>query len=177
MEINYKMLHSDTEGLYSLSHKEDADKLSKILKDKFGDLIIMDGTSGLGGNTLSFANYFNKIISIELNTDRYKLLKENIDMFDLNSKIVTYNDNFTNHLNDTYDLIFLDPPWGGPKYKYEKNLRLKIDDQKMYDIVKNLRELNKIIVLKLPFNYDLSEFSGFNYEIHNIKNYLIIIIH
>jgi hypothetical protein len=39
-----------------------------------------------------------------------------------------------------------------------------------------LRNKDKIVVWKLPFNYDLTEFYKFNYQIHNIKNYLILII-
>jgi uncharacterized protein YvpB len=44
------------------------------------------------------------------------------------------------------------------------------------NITQILKEKDKIIVWKLPFNYDLKEFSKFNYQIHKIKNYLIIII-
>ena len=180
MDINYKKedndlkLKGDTEGMYSLSYKEDADLLSNIIKDKFGDIKIIDGTSGIGGNSISFGLHFSSIVSIEINKERFKYLQANLEFFKL--KCTLYNDDMLNHLNDDYDLIFIDPPWGGPNYKLEKSLSLSLGNIKLKELTKILRELNKIIVYKLPFNYNLNDFSEYNYEIYKIKNYLIIII-
>lgn len=174
MDINYKLLKMDNEGEYSLSHKDDADKLSNILKEKFGDISILDATAGVGGNTISFGINFSTVIACEINPYRYNLLKENINLFNL--KIQTYNDDFMNNLNKSFDLIFIDPPWGGPNYKYEKKVNIKINNQNLTKISNIIKSNNKIIVWKLPFNYDLDEFVDFNYEILSIKNYNIIII-
>jgi len=180
MNINYKKedndikIKGDIEGMFSLSYKEDADLLSTIIKNKFGDIKILDGTSGIGGNTISFGLHFSNLISIEINKERFKFLQKNIEIFNINAKL--YDDDMLNHLNDDYDLIFIDPPWGGPNYKLEKSISLSLGNIKLNDLTKILRDKNKIIVYKLPFNYNLSEFSLYNYEIHKIKNYLIIII-
>jgi 16S rRNA G966 N2-methylase RsmD len=80
------------------------------------------------------------------------------------------------HLNLNYDLIFLDPPWGGPSYKFKKKLRIEMNNKSLAEISKTLKENNKIIVWKLPYNYDLSDFTNLNYQIHKVSNYLIIII-
>jgi len=174
MNTDYENLKSDTEGLYSLSHKDDADRLSKILKEKYGDIKIMDATSGIGGNSISFGTFFTDVISIELDPVRFKLLKENIELRNL--KNILINGTFMNYTNMNYDLIFLDPPWGGPNYKYEKKINLNLDGIKIREVTKYLKNKDKIIVWKLPFNYDLNEFDKFNYQIHHIKNYLILII-
>ena len=180
MDINYKKedndikIKGDTEGFYSLSYKEDADLLSNIIKEKFGDVKILDGTAGIGGNSISFGLHFTNLISIEINKERFKYLESNLEMFQIKSKLI--NDDVLNHLNEDYDLVFFDPPWGGPNYKLEKLLSLKLGNIKLKDLTKQLKEMNKTIVFKLPFNYNLLEFSEYNYEIHNIKNYLIIII-
>lgn len=175
MDINYNTLKSDTEGLYSLSHKEDADMLSKIIKERYGEVKILDGTAGIGGNTISFAVHFKNVIGVEKNKVRYDYLTENIKNLNLDVKLI--NGNVLECLNtESYDLIFLDPPWGGPSYKYEKSLSLSLDSKPLSDIVKELKQQNKIIALKLPFNYNMNDFSKFNYQIHNIKNYLIVII-
>lgn len=180
MNINYKKeendikIKGDIEGMFSLSYKEDADLLSTIIKDKFGDIKILDGTAGIGGNTISFGLHFSNIISIEINKERFKFLQNNIEIFNILIKL--YNDDILNHLNDDYDLIFIDPPWGGPNYKLEKFISLSLGNIKLTDLTKILRDKNKIIVYKLPFNYNLNEFSLYNYEIYKIKNYLIIII-
>ena len=171
---DYTDLKADTEGLYSLSHKSDANKLSSIIKDKYGDIRIMDATAGLGGNSISFGKHFSNVISIELNPDRYKLLKENLEVHKVNNMV--FNGNFLNYINMNYDLILIDPPWGGPNYKFEKSIRIHMDNKSLKDITKILKEKDKIVVFKLPFNYDLNEFKKYNYQIYQIKNYLILII-
>jgi 16S rRNA G966 N2-methylase RsmD len=171
---NYKLIKSDVEGDYSISHQEDADKLSDIIKTKFGNPHIMDATAGVGGNSISFGKYFNNVTSIEIHKERFQFLKQNLETFKINNNLI--NDDFLNHIDKDYDVIFVDPPWGGPSYKYHKLLRLSVSDKNLMEITKLIINKNKIIIWKLPFNYDLSEFSMFNYEIHNIKNYLIIIV-
>ena len=94
-----------------------------------------------------------------------------LDIFNLK------NVSIVNQYNDDYDLIFLDPPWGGPNYKLETSISLSLSNITLKDLTKKLRILGKIIVYKLPFNYNLNDFSEHNYEKYNIKNYLIIIIY
>ena len=174
MTNDYQNLKMDLEGSYSLSHKDDADKLSILIKDKYGDIKIMDATSGIGGNSISFGLNFQSVISIELDLERFSFLKENLKKYQVNNQI--FNGNFLDFINMDYDLIFIDPPWGGPKYKLEKSIKLTMGTKSLNQITKKLKENNKIVVWKLPFNYDLSDFNNFNYQINKIKNYLIIII-
>lgn len=175
LDINYDNLKSDIEGQYSLSHKEDADIVSKIIKERYGELKIFDGTAGIGGNTISFAIHFNSVIAIEKNTERFEYLKENINLFNLNVKLI--NGNVLDYIKtEVFDAIFLDPPWGGPNYKLEKLLSLSLDNKPLIEIITELKENNKIIIMKLPFNYNMNDFNKFNYQKHNVKNYIIVII-
>jgi 16S rRNA G966 N2-methylase RsmD len=181
MDINYKkkendiILKGDVEGMYSLSYKEDADLLSTIIKEKFGNVKILDGTSGIGGNSISFGLHFSNTILVEINKERFKYLEINTKVHNLTS--ILYNDDILNHLNDDYDLIFIDPPWGGPNYKLKTSISLSLSNVTLKDLTKKLSILDKIIVYKLPFNYNLNDFSEYNYEIYYIKNYLIIMIY
>lgn len=170
----YENLKSDIEGLYSLSYKEDADMISQIIKNKYGNIKILDGTAGIGGNSISFGQYFLDVTSIEINKERFEYLTENIKSFNLQNKLI--NANFVDHLNREYDLLFIDPPWGGPNYKFELSVTLTIGDKSLIDIVNYIIKNKKIIVMKLPFNYNLIEFSNLNYIIYKIKNYQILII-
>lgn len=174
MNIDYNILKSDNEGCYSLSHKEDADAVSSIIKERYGDLKILDATASIGGNSISFGLHFSNVISIEINTDRFHHLVENLKSFNVKNKVI--NGNFLDYLSEDYKIIFIDPPWGGPNYKYEKSISLSIDNKPLKSIVKELINKNKVIILKLPFNYNLTDFLNFNYQIYKIKNYLIIII-
>jgi len=174
MTNDYQNLKMDLEGSYSLSHKNDADKLSTLIKDKYGDIKIMDATSGIGGNSISFGMNFTNVISIELDVHRFSLLKENLQKYKVNN--LTFNGNFLDYINMDYDLIFIDPPWGGPNYKLYKSIKLLMNNSNLTQITQKLRDKEKIVVWKLPYNYDLNDFNNFNYQIHKIKNYLIIII-
>jgi len=174
MADDYDNLKSDSEGMYSLSHKKDADELSKIIKDKYGDIKIMDGTSGIGGNSISFGKNFSNVISIEMNQIRFSMLLENLKNNSVENK--TFCGNFLDFLDMDFDLIFLDPPWGGPGYKNQKSVKIFINDKSLTEITKELKEKGKIIIWKLPFNYYLEDFKENNYQIMELKNYLIIII-
>ena len=174
---NSALLKYDTEGLWSISLPSDADKISLLILNKFGsNIYILDGTSGIGGNVISFAKYFNKVCAIELNISRFEILKNNINTYQLNN-VNLINDNSINYLNNNYDIYFFDPPWGGPEYKNKKNLRFKLDTYTLSEIIIKIKNYNnKPIIFKLPNNYDLSEFSNYNYNIIKIKNYIIIMI-
>ena len=79
-EDKLKELKYDEEGLYSITLPEEAKIISlllvKSLKKEAKKSTIFDGTAGLGGNTLSFCNYFKNVISCEINKSRYDILKK-----------------------------------------------------------------------------------------------------
>ena len=171
----YSQVKLDEEGKYSLSHYDDAMLTAFLIKNKFGDIKIMDGTGGAGGNSIAFGLIFSDVTTIELNKDRFQLLSYNIkELFKLENKLI--NDSFYEHINEDYRLLFLDVPWGGKNYKNFKKLRLTIANKSLLEIAQYLLKQNKKVVLKLPFNYDLSEFNNIKYEKYKIKNYLLIFI-
>jgi predicted RNA methylase len=173
----YDLLSYDSEGLYSITLPNDAEEISSLIKDLLGnEITICDATAGIGGNTISFGKNFKSIISIELCKIRFKILENNIKAYDL-LNINLINDSCLNKLNLECSAYFFDPPWGGPDYKFKKNIRFKLGDLTLIEIVKKINQYGqKIIFFKLPNNYDLNEFNEFNYIINKIKNYQIITI-
>jgi len=170
----YNLLSYDSEGLYSITLPNEADEISSLIKDLLGnEITLCDATAGIGGNTISFGRNFKNVISIELCINRYNILDNNVKVYDL-SNVILINDSCLNKLNLECSAYFFDPPWGGPDYKYKKSTRFKLGDLSLIEIVKKINQ--KIIFLKLPNNYDLSEFNEFNYNINKIKNYQIITI-
>jgi len=166
---NINKLKYDQEGLWSISRPVDADEISTKIKlfEKTGITIntILDSTAGLGGNTLSFANYFNKVISVEYDKERFELLKNNIDNYTYNN-IVLHNFDFLQilkEINEQIDVVFVDPPWGGPNYKFDDNLNIKISNTSLSDICILLDNYSfndnkiKIIIFKLPYNFNYNE--------------------
>jgi|688.fasta_scaffold640595_2 16S rRNA G966 N2-methylase RsmD len=181
--VDYSKIKYDNEGLYSITHPNDADKISKLLislYESYKSLSILDGTGGIGGNTISFGKHFTNVTSIELNNDRCEMLENNVKIFDL-SNVTVVNTNSVKYMYENlskYDIFFFDPPWGGPDYKKQTNLRLKMDSLDLDVIIDNIsnKVSNKLIVFKLPFNYDFEQFSNYNYKLYEINKYYIIII-
>jgi len=181
-EINYDKIQYDKEGLYSITNFIEADLISEIIKNNFdnSELKILDGTGGLGGNTISFLKYFNSVTSIEIDKERYSMLVNNVKLYNTNVKLYNtnvklVNDDSIKYITSNYDIYFFDPPWGGPTYKKNKNIRLKIGGLNLSEIAKKINK-NKLLIFKLPFNYDFNEFNDYNYKLYKINNYYIILI-
>uniref|UniRef100_A0A6C0DCL1 Trimethylguanosine synthase n=1 Tax=viral metagenome TaxID=1070528 RepID=A0A6C0DCL1_9ZZZZ len=180
---DYTKLQYDNEGLYSITNYTEADQISNIIVNMFTDiknLCILDGTGGIGGNTISFSKYFSKVTSIELNKERFIMLKNNISNYNI-TNIKLFNVDSVEYVFNNYNkynIYFFDPPWGGPDYKKYKNLTLKMGNKTLLEIVKFLKEksTDKLIIFKLPFNYNFNEFYQYDYKLYKIKKYYIIII-
>ena len=170
-------LQYDDEGLYSISHPDDADYISYLILNCVNNnknLKILDTTAGVGGNTISFSKIFSQVVSIEIDKTRFKMLENNVKLYNLNN-VNLINDDCKNYLNSEYDIIFFDPPWGGPEYKTHKSLELFLGDQNLINILVKIPK-NKYIILKLPFNYNLNNLKEYNFVLKKIRNILIVLI-
>jgi len=186
-----EQLKIDQESLHYISLREIACMISSIivwhlkrLNIMPKDCIITDATAGVGGDTISFGMTFKEVHAIELNEIRYEYLVNNINVYDLEN-VTTYNDNCMNILKyiNNHDVVFIDPPWGGKTYKLYDNLRLNISDVSIEAICNMLLNHDfypKLIVLKLPQNYDLKYlFNTVNSNLiylHELKKMNIIVI-
>jgi 16S rRNA G966 N2-methylase RsmD len=180
---DYSKLQYDEEGLYSITNIHEAEQITKIILDNFtntNNLYILDGNGGLGGNSINFAKYFTHVTSIELNPKRYEMLKNNISLYNLKNVKILNTDSINYLLNNyqKYTIYFFDPPWGGPNYKKHKSLTLSMGSHSLLSIANYLKKhtSDKILVYKLPYNYNFEEFKDFNYKLYKIKNYYIIVI-
>lgn len=180
---DYKKLEADKEGLYSITNFNEAEQITKLILEYFTDntkLNILDCTGGLGGNTINFSKYFLNVTSLEINLDRCNMLKNNIGTYNLkNIKVLNCDSiNFLYTEYNNYDIYFIDPPWGGPNYKKYQNISLKLGNKYLLEIANFLKNIctNKLLVFKLPYNYNFKEFINFNYKLHKIKNYYITVI-
>jgi 16S rRNA G966 N2-methylase RsmD len=181
-ENNIKLKITD-KGLYSISKYYDANWITNILL-KFlqnndinpSKCNIIDGTSGIGGNTIDFSKYFKKVYAIEINNVHYEVLKSNLNALSI-SNVELYLNNFLNIINNNEkfniisDIFFFDPPWGGKSYKNFKFFNLKIGKFQIYQIINMLFDKNfKYVILKAPYNLNLS-------NIYNNIKYLNMNIH
>ena len=195
---NYSKLKIDNDSFSYITIREIADIISKIicyhlLKYNLNPqkINIVDYTSGVGGNVLSFSKHFGFVHAIELCNLRCEYLINNIDVYGYkNIKVI--NDSALNYLDnliiDNINVVFMDPPWGGIGYNFVDKLHLELGgvpiEELIYDIFKKFSEnLNieknnkngndKLIVLKLPKNYDIEFFYEFVKKNNKLDNYVI----
>jgi 16S rRNA G966 N2-methylase RsmD len=180
---DYSKLQYDYEGLYSITNPIEAEEISKLIKLNFINsnlLNIFDGTGGLGGNTINFSKNFNYVTTCELNKNRYNMLVNNIDQYNLKN-VIKINDDSINYLFENYnnfDVYFFDPPWGGPSYKKYKKISLSLGTKTLLEIAQYLKSkvTNKLLVYKIPYNYDFNIFLKFDYKLYKINKYYVIIL-
>jgi len=175
-DCNYNNLLLDDEGLWSITHIKDADLISHTIIEIMGTnkLNILDMTAGCGGNMISFINNFYHTTGIEINENRFNLLKNNLDKYKKDNYILI-NGNSIEYIKSLYDVYYIDPPWGGPDYKNNQSIELYLSNINIYDIIQ-LIPVNKLIVLKLPFNYNIDKFNKYILKKIILNNIIILFI-
>lgn len=186
--IDYSLLQMAPNSSYSITKPKDAEQIQNIIEKLIPrkNLVILDGTANVGGDTINFGlnNNISKVISIEKNKDTFQKLQNNIRVYGLLDKVTPLNDDIVTILDKCIehpiDILFLDAPWGGPSYKTANFLDLELSGIKLYDIVKKAIKCGNIeyLIMKVPFNYNtknlLKETNLQHINIYKIKNYLLI---
>lgn len=199
VQIDYTKLLITNIGIYSSSYQEEADILSKIIiniftKDVNGinlgnpnkinckkDITITDATGNIGGNSISFATNFKYVNIVEISNIHCYVLKHNMNIYNFKNYKIHNNDYIEISRQINQDVIFLDPPWGGKKYKKKENIKLFLSGISIEDIVNYIYNYSKLIILKAPYNFDFQSF--FNktkvkiYSLYKLHKYMIIIIY
>lgn len=141
--------------------------LSKWFPAKYKIKRIVDATSHIGIDSIHLSNQFpNSIItSFELVPDTFIALSKNIILSNKSKQIIPVFQNVTEWLpKEKIDIVYLDPPWGGPNYKYFPTLELYLQkEHEMHDGSKNVKYiidqwmdtgLVSHFIMKVPFNFN-----------------------
>lgn len=138
-------------------------QINNIIKEYINfDSVITDATACIGGNTTYFEKDFKVVIAVEKDPDIFKILKGNT------TKSVNYNCSYVDVMYTIQqDLVFIDPPWGGPNYKHEENLTLLLDDINVLDIIDSIYHFTRFVALKVPNNFNSSQLNE-NFWLHKI---------
>lgn len=158
-EVRSRLL-LDNEALYSVTDQYTANKISKYIKRNIPDInTLMDGTACIGGNTFSFTKFFSDVVAVEIDPTRYAYLCHNMRM--LESKNVTiYNGSVLDVCKyGVQDMIFIDPPWGGPNYKCKYRINLYLGNTELSVVCRSLAPYTKYIAIKVPTNFDTDTFN------------------
>lgn len=151
-------LRLDHEALYSTTDQLTADKITKdLLKFVPKGAKIADATACVGGNTLSFAQHYRTVHAYELDALRAQHLAHNMNILGITNVSVFCGD-CVRILNQPYDLIFIDPPWGGPEYKQASDIRLSLSGKHLEEVCFQLSQYTSYIALKVPTNFSEAAF-------------------
>jgi len=158
--LDYKNLQITTIGLYSISKPYLSKLFINLIKKlipKYKEKIITDANGGIGGDAILFTKLFKFVNIVEIDKLHTKVINNNLKCYNRNNYIV-YNSNVLDLLKNNkinQDIIYFDPPWGGPDYKKYELLELYLDDIPFSKIVKEYIQ-NYTIICKLPINYNIN---------------------
>ena len=155
-----KLLRFDEEAFYSVTDQYTADKISRELKKQCPQAqLITDATACIGGNSFSFSKHFPFVQAIELDKIRYDYLKANLQTLETINVACYWGDCIDVVPYLKQDLVFLDPPWGGPSYKDKKSIDLYLSGVELSEVCKIVKPYCRYLALKVPQNFDLEKFT------------------
>ncbi len=159
----------DAQALFSITPEQHAIDHAKKLIDK----TVLDAFGCVGGNTIAFARYCKKVYMIELDKKRIKMAENNVRVYGVHDKIeFIHGDYFDEAPKIKADVIYLDPPWGGPDYKDLKEFKLDNFSPNGHDILNLAFKYFPQVVMRIPRNFDLKELTQYNREFDIIDDYL-----
>ena len=142
-------------------------QINKIIKMySTPDDVITDATACIGGNSYYFLKDFKRVNLVEPNFDNFNTLKINTN-YQLNTFNCSYN---WIKFMLRQDIVYFDPPWGGPEYKSKKKIDLYLDNINVLDIINEIYNYTKIVALKVPNNFNTFRIQNdfWNFKIYNI---------
>ena len=164
-------LDCDTQGLYSLVALDcSVPLLTKHIKqygiDSSKKYNILDGMAGVGGMSIAMMMCFqnSRVTSNELDDNRFADLKQNVhrcreavggraiaDMTLKNMDVMALIFDKAG-----FDIIFLDPEWGGPCYHDQAQCRLDINKLSIENCVQSLFSMRtppRHVIVSIPRNF------------------------
>lgn len=152
-----KLIDIDEEGLYSVTWYNQSQKIASEIQKLLGDNItIVESCLGWGADTIVFCKTFDHVISYEINDNHADSARNNLMVAGVNNFDII-RDSFVNSVIDA-DVLYMDPPWGGKNYKKKKSMSLYLDRINIADLYNNVKDRFKLIVIKIPKNFNLNFF-------------------
>lgn len=122
---------------------------------RLGDHCV-DATACVGGMTRILSQFFTHVTAIEIDETRYTFLKNNMHVLECKNVECIHGDCMV--MCPMTDVIVLDPPWGGRKYKTLKSVDLYMNDKSLCTICDTLSLRTRYIAIKVPLNFNVSGF-------------------
>lgn len=124
---------------------------------------IVDGTACLGGDTLSFLQYFDRVTAVEKDARTYGMLTYNMAVYGYLGTAqlcVAHDDIVACWPWFTSEIVYMDPPWGGSRYKYRDEVELSLSGRPLAALVSDMLAAGRVrfVALKVPNNFAMGKF-------------------
>jgi RNA cap guanine-N2 methyltransferase len=179
--VKLQNLLIDDESISYITNPYDSEKICKMIADhmetnynmKPKDVTIVDATACVGGDTITFCYTFGIVIPIELEKQRFTCLQNNLKVYNIKNAYPVFGDStkIIPVIDPVINCVYMDPPWGGKDYKNFDNLDLKFGDYDLDQVIANLFTKKpdiKLVILKLPKNFNLTKFKNKLGGVYNI---------
>jgi len=173
-------LRMDDVAMYSTTDQRSASQICDCLAELIPDprsASVLDATACSGGSTYAFSRRFGKVEAVELDAPRFRDLVHNLCTLGVrvtrvtptlyrspSDAVVLRCGDAVTHLADAppraYDVVFIDPPWGGPHvYRTTSLLRLSLSATPLSELVRKAltSRITRYVALKVPANFDVGE--------------------
>ncbi|DAZ97300.1 TPA: hypothetical protein N0F65_009833 [Lagenidium giganteum] len=163
-------LQIDDVAAFSVTEVEMAKKISNVILELVQASVpagnngkcpvtITDGTACVGGNVMSFCDYFLNVNAVENDATRFEMLQHNLTVLG-KTNATCFHASYLDVMTQLDQLVvFLDPPWGGVDYKDHARVDLFLDNVPLYTICERLKTRAHWVVLKVPSNFNDDKFA------------------
>jgi hypothetical protein len=166
--LNLREMEINEVSRYSSIKPEQMEYVALALEQEgVNPISIIDATAHVGGDALNFLRLFpaTQLIAIEKDFPTAQILRGNLgraalilgtdNIYQTRTLCLSALDFFQE--NRYADLIYFDPPWGGPSYKYQKSVALYLDEVPIGQLIGEIlrRRMTPLVLLKIPVNADL----------------------
>jgi len=147
-------IQMDKEGWYSVTPEQIAGHIA----ERCSCGIIIDPFCGVGGNSIQFAMWCERVIAIDIDPEKIRMAKHNASIYGVEDRIEFIIGNSMKILPLLRaDVIFLSPPWGGPNYQNVDSFDLHEMSLDGFEIFHLASCVTSNIVYFLPRNIKLSQ--------------------
>ena len=131
---------------------------------------IVDAMACVGGDTLSFAQIFPRVFSVEVSSSRAECLAHNVIVAGVAESVTTMCGNALSLIQGAkagtaaakgpslpahVSAVYFDPPWGGPEYAKAAAVSMYVGDVHLGDALRQCVGWADVAVVKAPMNFDI----------------------
>ena len=162
----------DFRSAYDSIRSEAAGQMMAIIREFIPQSVmqsgsVTDATGGIGCMTIALTQGFPHVNSVDINRHRSLIIRHNCNLLlppDVARRVHVYHGDYTLRHDTRHTLrqnvIFFDPPWGGPHYIHTHKLRLEMSGVPMETLVHQTAHEAQFVVLNAPTNFDFVHFTN-----------------